>query len=161
MSVTTPLRLARVLALLSVVGATTVLAPNADAQRQDTVPAYTLSIGGVDVLYAVAASITGVPVTPRSNLARATRITFTGLTFPSGSPNDGDLWDDADLWDCGPEEEETCIGLVKSSLFGVTSCISMYGPVVSIEESTRGDRPPTTYVVDYDAIEHIDCNQED
>ncbi len=144
-----------VLTLLALVSTATVLAPNADAQRQDTVPTYTVTLGGVDVLFAGSALISGVAPTRRSNLSRATSITLTGLTLPGGGAKGGG--------DCGFEEGETCNGKItfwSTDTPSVLSCLRLYEVVITPPDAAAVPSEEVTIV--YESMNFAPgCNQED
>ncbi|MEO0557918.1 MAG: hypothetical protein AAF170_07020 [Bacteroidota bacterium] len=114
---TTSPRLARALTFIVLVGATTVLAPPADAQRRNTVPTYTLDLGGLELLFAATAEIAGSALTPRSNLSRPVPITLSDVTLlNNGSKGDS----------CGFEEGDTCNGSIFYRPSGTSSNVSCF-----------------------------------
>ncbi|GAB5537787.1 MAG: hypothetical protein Rubg2KO_40360 [Rubricoccaceae bacterium] len=158
---TASLRLARALALIALVGGTTVLAPTADAQRRSTIPTYTLNIGGLDILYAVNVEIAGSSLTQRSNLARATRITLDGLTLPNGGAKGGD---------CGFEVGDTCNGRITVRPTGGSSqpyCVDLWNivissPLVAVQEGGSSDLLTEQVSINYETAQsNNDCKTQD
>ena len=92
----------RILALLSLIGVSTALAPSSDAQRHGESPSVILTIGNTEILYALAVASRGVPLTPRSDFSRMRNLTLTGLSLPRGGDKGGNCdW-----------QEPTCNGTI-------------------------------------------------